>query len=380
MNEPERDRRIDAAWRAASREEPPAEIDAALRAEARRAVGAAPGKKRNKHWWYPLASAAMVAALAVAIVQLTPPEQVSPTVVADMRVAPSAAPKEVAPPAALSEKQTAAPKEKPASATPPENAAAKPPSPSVDSTASAPSPQQDTVRRLQGAATGSVARQRAESSIAKEDDEKKQSYEGKRELSAQDKLASNKPDAAVTNAARSAPAATPPRDAFAAPPVASPAAPPASIAAVPASPANQAPPSVAASEPFPAKIAQESRRDLPIEERKAATELRSEQYAEQRKPAANATADRASRQEAGSATPSAQEAQIKSRVAMAKITASDEAKAKDASGRSVEEWIKRIRDLKREGRSDEAAKELAAFRTTYGERADALLPADLRGK
>ena len=63
---------------------------------------------------------------------------------------------------------------------------------------------------------------------------------------------------------------------------------------------------------------------------------------------------------------------------MAKVATTDEAKAKEGSARSVEEWIKRIRDLKNEGRLDEAAKELAAFRNEYRERADALLPADLR--
>jgi hypothetical protein len=34
--------------------------------------------------------------------------------------------------------------------------------------------------------------------------------------------------------------------------------------------------------------------------------------------------------------------------------------------------------LQTEGRKDEVAKELAAFRAEYKERADALLPADLR--
>jgi hypothetical protein len=46
--------------------------------------------------------------------------------------------------------------------------------------------------------------------------------------------------------------------------------------------------------------------------------------------------------------------------------------------RTVDEWIRLIRRLKAEGRNDLAAKELAAFRTRYQERADALLPADLR--
>ena len=63
---------------------------------------------------------------------------------------------------------------------------------------------------------------------------------------------------------------------------------------------------------------------------------------------------------------------------MAKVATADDTKAKEAAARGVEEWIKRIRDLKNAGRQDEAAKELAAFRNEYGERADALLPADLR--
>ncbi len=56
----------------------------------------------------------------------------------------------------------------------------------------------------------------------------------------------------------------------------------------------------------------------------------------------------------------------------------DQAKLEPPTARNVEDWIKRIRDLKTEGRSEEAAKELAAFRVAFGERADALLPADLQ--
>jgi hypothetical protein len=63
---------------------------------------------------------------------------------------------------------------------------------------------------------------------------------------------------------------------------------------------------------------------------------------------------------------------------MAKGAPASDANAPPASERSVEEWIKRIRDLKNADRLDEAAKELAAFRSAYGTRADALLPADLR--
>lgn len=58
--------------------------------------------------------------------------------------------------------------------------------------------------------------------------------------------------------------------------------------------------------------------------------------------------------------------------------ASEAAKAKPAGARSVEDWIKLIRDLRAQGKLDEATKELAAFRAAYGERADPLLPQDLR--
>ena len=145
---------------------------------------------------------------------------------------------------------------------------------------------------------------------------------------AQDKLASARSDAGAANTAAAPAAASPPR-----------------------------------SDPFPAAV----------------PEPRREAYAQERKPAPTTPAKAAAPDVVGSATaPSAEEAQTKNRVAMAKVATTDEAKAKRASARSIEEWIKRIRDLKNEGRLDEAAKELATFRTEYAERADALLPADLR--
>src|SRR5215470_16397482 len=84
MSEIERDPRIDAAWRAANRDEPPAHLDDAIRAAARRAVESGPRRKRDKHWWYPFAAAATVAVIAVGLLQLTPPEQVTPTIVSDL--------------------------------------------------------------------------------------------------------------------------------------------------------------------------------------------------------------------------------------------------------------------------------------------------------
>ena len=315
MNETERDRQLDAAWSAASREEPPAPLDAAIR-DAARAVDAAPRPRRDKHWWYPLAAAATVAVLAVAIIQLAPPQQVAPTIVADMTAAPREANKDRAPSIAPADTKIVEPSAgvtaPPATASPPAEAPA---------------------RRAQTAASGRLARERAPTP-ATERDAPKQPVAQKQELATQDKLASARSDAATANTV------------------------PASSAAAPAS---VAPPR---SEPFPAAAAPEPRREA---------------YAQERKPAPTTPAKAAAPDVVGSATaPSAEEAQTKNRVAMAKVATTDEAKAKRASARSIEEWIKRIRDLKNEGRLDEAAKELAAFRNEYAERADALLPADLR--
>ncbi len=76
------DPRFDAAWRAWSSEEPPASLDAAITAAARREVGARPQKTgtreamADRRRWWPLAAAATVAAIAIGILQLTMPDQV----------------------------------------------------------------------------------------------------------------------------------------------------------------------------------------------------------------------------------------------------------------------------------------------------------------
>src|SRR5438105_12233797 len=72
------DPELDATWRAASREQPPAALDDAIRAAARGEVGAKPGGFGATPRWWPLAVAATVAAIAVGIVQMTPPDQVTP--------------------------------------------------------------------------------------------------------------------------------------------------------------------------------------------------------------------------------------------------------------------------------------------------------------
>ena len=107
------DPRVDAAWRASSREEPPERLDAAILAAARREVGAKPqstGAREalaDRRRWWPFAAAATVAAIAVGVLQLTTSEQLGApapdkTVVTDMP-APAAAPapdKATAPPRA----------------------------------------------------------------------------------------------------------------------------------------------------------------------------------------------------------------------------------------------------------------------------------------
>src|ERR1700682_3075433 len=75
------DPELDATWRAASREQPPAALDDAIRAAARREVGAKPGRLRAAPRWLPFAAAATVAGIAGGIVQMTPPEEVTPATI-----------------------------------------------------------------------------------------------------------------------------------------------------------------------------------------------------------------------------------------------------------------------------------------------------------
>ncbi len=82
-----RDPRLDAAWRAASNEDPPAALDEAIRAAARREVKAGPQPSgapvttvpqalRPERWWMPLAAAATIGAIAIGILQIANPDKV----------------------------------------------------------------------------------------------------------------------------------------------------------------------------------------------------------------------------------------------------------------------------------------------------------------
>ena len=54
-----------------------------------------------------------------------------------------------------------------------------------------------------------------------------------------------------------------------------------------------------------------------------------------------------------------------------------DARARDTKPLPVTEWVALIRRLRAEGKTDEAAKELAAFRAAHAEH-EKLLPSDLR--
>ncbi len=246
MSETERAREVDAAWRAASREEPPTALDAAIRAEARRAVGARPGgAHRHRQWRYPAAAAATVALLAFGIAQMIPPEHIAPEIVA---------------------KKAAPRRQESASG---ERFAASPAPGAPDS--------------------GNVA-------------------------------------------------ATAPRNA------------------------------AGASLPSPEARGDQAQRDVLAQAPKTEEQASAGSAYEPERPAPAMAASTNAPKRALAAAP----------VAVAEITNLDEAKAKQAGADSVEAWIARIRDLRNRGQLDAATRELATFRATYGERADALLPADLR--
>lgn len=275
------DSKLDAAWRAASREEPPAAIDDALRAAARRAVHAGPARTRHQRTW-PLAAAAVVAVLAISIVQLTPVEQVAPpTILADStaRQAASTEQQATVPPAAPAAIDAARRGDK----TP---IAAQSNASGVIAGTTAPMPERDLaalkLKRDEGGADTSVKQERADPFPAAPAENK----------AATDTLAASPPPPTVAAASKPTPSPSG-APAFARP-------------AVRSNEPAAAPPQMLA------KAAPESTR------------------------------------------------------------------AKDAAPLPPEEWIKRIRRMQDEGRKDDVVKELAAFRAAYKERADALLPPDLR--
>jgi len=336
----ERDRALEAAWRAASREEPPPSLDAAVRAEARRAVGAGPEearRRRLRQLRYPFAAAATVALLAFGIAQMTPPDEVVPGGTSDQAPAPRARGAEKpAPPSASSA---------------PISPALPPASPASPSASPAPALAPQPSVALQPPQSSAMEPQRKNESLRKES--------GERFASAPRQIES-------AAAPRSPPEARPPPSDAATKKLAP---------SAPAAAADSAPRGIAEnadrSEPFPATPGAAGTAPLANEPRRAAAPQPATPLAEARRDA-GAPAPQA---EAPAATAVGQ---VRNRTAAAQVSDLDELKAKDAGVESVAAWIARIRELRASGRVDAAAVELAKFRSTFGERADALLPTDLR--
>ena len=308
----ETDRELEAAWRAASREEPPAVLDAAIRAAARRAVGAGPSRARHMRWW-PLAAAATVAVIAVGIVELTPPEQVTPTIVADSSLVAGAVKKDSGKVAASGA---------PASVEP--------------------------ARNVGEPAPGGEATERAAAVLRKQLAQEPARTQPVTRGALEEKRAAQPSSIASANSTPQF-AAAPERDRVLKSKV--------ETAAAPAETTTR----VAPSEPFPATPpAAKSTANAPA----AAAPPAAVDAAKPMAPPSNEVARTDEAQSGGAAAP-------------AKLSAAREG-AKDAAPRPADEWIKLIRRLKSEGRNEEAAKELAAFRAAYKDRSDALLPADLR--
>jgi hypothetical protein len=370
----ENDPELEARWRAASREQPPPALDDAIRAAARREVGARPGGFSTASRWVPVAAAATVAAIAVGIVQMTPPEQVTPapitaTTKSTTDAATDAKLRDAKPDADRAnadrpqrEAQVAAAAPEAPAAPPAPQAAAKPIAKEKgqgadesdrgvlarnrsDNFAAAPRDQLQEQKRL---ASRQAAPERAEEAA-----EREQGFKQKTEV------------AASTSAVRPNPAASPPPS------------PPSSMArndvqpfpAAPApapakSSAENAPPAMAAAEPASAPA--------------AAPAVAAHKFEAQSSPT-GALAGHIAGGGVGNAEPApAQDAaalEKKSAVMADKATAE---RSKDLTPLPPDEWIKRIRRLIAEGKNEDATRELAAFRREYKERSDALLPADLR--
>jgi len=348
---PPPDPAFDAAWRATSSEAPPAALDAAILAAARRAVDAGPRRvpeaTRPERWWWPLAAAATIGAVAVGILQVMPDRPVAldgePAIVSDMPAAPPSRPalgQSAAPAAPAAEMRTrdsaadagvgrgkaaatrdalttsAATGPSPAREAPPAPAGERQTKPRVESDAPAPRPASD----------GRAAPERGAAETAN--------------------AFPAAPAPTGATPVQEAPAALPAAAAPAAPPPAPATAKSAAAETMPATADAAAPPRLA--QPFPAG---------PAEPRPA-------------RPDATAR-----REMAGGATaPSPAAGKLAAEPAP---DAAPAARAQQRPPLPVADWIALIRKLRAEGRVDEAARELAAFRRAHPDHLR-LLPEDLR--
>ena len=391
MSETDSDRELSRAWRDASREEPPSALDDAIRAAARREVGAGPKRRPTPAWW-PLAAAAAVAVVAIGIVQMTPPERVSPEAsVSDVPptaatgqaapTAPTALKKDLpAPPAPIAERDQATP--------PPAPQAAFKPAPDTaagEERSAGPRKERASTALSAGLARNVAppvparAKEAPESASREAASRSAERYaaggatqERKREtgssMSEPFPAASPAPAPATSSTGAGAPPPAP-ADALRE----SPTAPGASAERrAPLPLPSPLPPERQLQRPLSARgdFEQQAANKLAVKEKAAAADRhlrgRDEGVGAAAGSVAQAPADK----------PQAKLAATPGEVAQSSANAADATAARPL--RPAAEWIALIRKLKQEGRVEEAAKELAAFRRDYRERADALLPPDLR--
>lgn len=312
-----RDPLVDAAWRTASRDEPPSALDDAIRAAARREAGAGPMRATAdvpeatspERWWWPLAAAATIGAIALGIIQVigtSPTETQRPdrAVVSDV-------------PSALTERATTGPGPTPAADA---VGTAKP--------TAAPEPAPTRVERASEAPILGTAKRTQPTAVPQ------------------------------TAAAPQAPVPGPPPSASPVPVDTAPAVamPPRDRAAPEAAPALRSP------APFPGAPAAREERSETLRDADAAADA----MAKARRDEATAQGQGAMRRAAPASAKASVESQSQS-------GASAEAQPR----LPVSEWVVLIRRLRDEGRIDEAAKELAAFRAAYPDH-ERQLPPDLR--
>ena len=341
-----RDPRFDRTWRAVSAEEPPAALDDALRAAARREVGAQPRPlatdvreaTRPERWWFPLAAAATIGAVAFGLLQIVGQDRLAG------ETAPAGVVSDMAAPAPLPESRDTR-----AGSTAPVPAAAAPP-PTQTTPAAAPAAASPTaqsapprVRSIGAATPGAASRVDA----------------GRPAVAATTPPLAPQPGTGVTR---------PPAPEAAAEPAAS-------MPVVTPPPASTPLPAVAparAPMPFPAAPAKEEQRGDPPAPAPVAPSAVSAR-ALLATPAGGAASVPPARTSERAAATSGK------RVAPA-ADASVESPAREKAAQlplPVPEWIALIRRLRDEGRLDEARRELADFHKAHPDHAQ-LLPPDLR--
>jgi len=349
-----RDPRLDAAWRAASNEEPPAALDDAIRAAARREVKAGPQPSgapvtsvpqslRPERWWMPLAAAATIGAIAIGILQIATPDKViapahDKAIVSDMPAAPST-------PSSTSETgPTAAPP--PAAADDARNRDAAPTPaqvPAVPALKTAPTLRKDTASKA--ASEEQATKQEALAPAASSGGGRQAGAVEAAKPTPMPSMAEPFPADARKREAKESAGAAP--------------SPPASMPA-------ESPAAGLAANKLKSVPAQSARDEAAPESQRANAAL-----AQSPAPAAQAPMRRL--QEADTPRGTMQ----KSDAASAAVGAAVEAREKVQPKLAVPDWIALIRKLRDEGKMDEAAKELTAFRSAYPDH-ERLLPPDLR--